>query len=428
MDVIKKLNSIAHPPNRGATAPATGGTAFYRPQTPKPEIHGAVEGREVQHAFGRFFLTESLHPWSASHGRIPLSRLLESEPWSYGLAGRDSRLSLLDLKQTLFLDTETTGLAGGTGTVAFLVGLGRFTGEGFLIEQFFMRDYDEERAMLATVRDRMDDCRFLVSYNGKSYDMNLLTARMTLSRISSPAADLPHFDLLHSARRLWKRRLADCSLINVERDVLGHVRQDDVPGFVIPSLYFEYLRTRDGSALAPVFRHNRLDLLALAALTATVGRIYQDPTVHLEHSLDFLSLGRAMESLFRMREAACCFLRALDFPVEPDEKREILLRLGSAWKRLGEWNKAVRTWEHLIKAGLFHASPYEELAKYYEHRIRDLGKAVFWTERALERMDLLEGLNPGSIFEEDRRNLGHRLQRLRQKQNGAWVKKTATRS
>jgi len=382
------------------------------------EIGRFVPGNETVNSAGHFFKSEQVFQTDHVHGRIPIDLLFETPASVFSLVGKDSTLAGLDFSKTVFLDTETTGLAGGTGTVAFLIGLGIFTENGFCIEQFFMRDYNEERAVLTALQERLQPFRFLVSYNGKGYDLNLLSTRFTLARMDNPAEDFPHLDLLHSARRLWKRRLGDCSLGSIERSVLGFVREDDVPSFIIPNLYFEYLRTRNAEKLAPVFRHNQMDILALAALAGLSGRIHHRPADHLDHPLDFISLGRAMEKLFRLEEAAACFRKALDHPLEPDEKEEALLRLGSVWKRMGAWDKAVQVWEYIVEHASFSTFPYEELAKYHEHRAGDFQKASWWTQRALDRIGVIGELNPDLFMDEDKRDLEIRLNRLKRKMKG----------
>jgi tetratricopeptide (TPR) repeat protein len=341
------------------------------------------------------------------------------------LAGRDDAIAGIDIRRAVFLDTETTGLAGGTGTVPFLTGIGTFTDSHFRIEQFFMRDYDEERATLAAVRDRLEGAEMLVTYNGKAFDLNLLAARFTLSRMRLKAVELPHLDLLFTARRLWKRRLGDCSLSNIERRVLAFEREDDVPGFLIPGLYFDYLRTRDAGRIAPVFRHNVWDILTLAALATVSGRIYGNPRETLEHPLDWISLGRTFESLCRWNEAADCFRRTLDFSLETDVRDEALLRLGFTLKRSGDWEKMIGVWEHMTKRAPHQIRSFEELAKYHEHRSGRLDEALSVVERALAQVELMESLRPAMGLEETRIELNRRLARLKKKLGRAIQKRTA---
>jgi uncharacterized protein YprB with RNaseH-like and TPR domain len=381
----------------------------------RQSIERHVQGSETTNAGGRFFRTGLLHPGDRAHGHVLLGRLFDVPSRVFELAGKDPALSSLDASRTVFLDTETTGLAGGTGTVPFLVGLGWFEGGGFRIEQYFMRDYDEERALLTALNGALEPFQYLVSYNGKAFDLGLLSTRFTLARMRNPFEGVPHLDLLHTARRLWKRRLSDCSLASIEREIVGFARENDVPGFIIPHLYFEYLNTGDAGPLAAVFRHNQWDILSLAALTVVTGQIFDRPQEHLGHPLDFLSLGRAMENRFRHGEAAACYSAALEHMLEPEDRGEALFRLGQAWKRLGQWEKAVGAWENAAEHMPFSTAPYEELAKYYEHRTQDFSKALAWTERALERIALLGELGSACPPDEDRQDLEIRMKRLKRK-------------
>jgi uncharacterized protein YprB with RNaseH-like and TPR domain len=379
------------------------------------DIERFVNGEERTNEYGRYFYSANLYPESQTHGRVSLDSIRESDPALMDWIGRDPALKDAELTAAVYLDTETTGLAGGTGTLPFLVGLGSFTEGGFLVEQFFMRDYDEEQAVLHAVRERLGEAGALVTYNGKAYDLNILDARWTLSRMSHPARDLPHLDLLFSVRRLWRRRLSDCSLVNVEKEILRFFRKDDVPGFLIPGLYFEYLRSRSAVSLEPVFTHNRWDIIALAALAALINRIYQNPGDMLEHSADLVSLGRAMENLPQTRAAVECFIKALESEPDPDEKGEIYRSLGLAWKRLGEWEKAVDIWNEMIDSQPYSTLPYEELAKYYEHRTREFERAIVVVQRALDRLAVMEALHTERTVPSDRQDLEYRLRRLKRK-------------
>jgi uncharacterized protein YprB with RNaseH-like and TPR domain len=376
-----------------------------------------VPGAERCAEEGCYFRSDSEFPLDHSHGCVRVDALFGIPADVLSQIGRDDGLAEANLRNAVFLDTETTGLAGGTGTVPFLIGIGSFTDSHFHIEQFFMRDYDEERAVLIAVRDRLEKAEMLVTYNGKAFDLNLLSTRFTLSRMRLKAEEIPHLDLLFTARRLWKRRLGDCSLSNVERQLLEFERRDDVPGSAIPGLYFEYLRTRDARRIAPVFRHNVWDILALAALAATAGRIYENPRETLDHPLDWISLGRSLESLCRYDEAADCFRQALDLPLGPDVREEVLLRLGFTLKRSGNWEKMVLVWEHMTEQAPHQMRSFEELAKYHEHRSGDLDVALAVVEKAVAQIELLETLRPGLRLEETRASLNRRLARLKKKIN-----------
>jgi uncharacterized protein YprB with RNaseH-like and TPR domain len=178
---------------------------------------------------------------------------------------RDASLIDLDLSRALFLDTETTGLAGGTGTVAFLVGLARFVDGALCVEQLIVPELGQERAVLARLAERIAAASCVITYNGKSFDWPLLRTRFVLCRMPVPA--LPcHIDLLHAARSVWKQRMSSVRLTDVEREILHFERQDDIPGAEIPARYFAFLRDGSAERLAPVLEHNQNDVIALAAL------------------------------------------------------------------------------------------------------------------------------------------------------------------
>lgn len=173
-----------------------------------------------------------------------------------------------DPGQWLFLDTETTGLAGGAGTLVFLVGLGRLRGDAFALTQYLCTSYAAERAMLAAVAGEVREGDHLVSFNGKSYDLPLLASRFRLNRTTATLGNLPHLDLLHTLRRAHRKTLPDCKLKTLEEKLLGFRRTDDLPGSQAPLAWQRWLRNKDGELLARVAKHNRLDVLVMAALMA----------------------------------------------------------------------------------------------------------------------------------------------------------------
>jgi uncharacterized protein YprB with RNaseH-like and TPR domain len=202
------------------------------------------------------------------------------------------RFEISDVSEWLFLDLETTGLAGGTGTYAFLVGLGRITPEGFHLRQHFLGDLAAERELLAALAPELEAAPLLVTYNGKLFDAPLLETRYRLARMRWPLEERPHLDLLYPARRLWKLRCGSARLLDLEQMILGHARAEDVPGSLIPHLYFDYLRGGDARPLEVVFRHNAEDLLTLAALAARLLTLAASPETTHDDSLELLGLAR----------------------------------------------------------------------------------------------------------------------------------------
>ncbi len=319
----------------------------YQPPPPGEIIPGA----EVETEFGRHFEMELL---TQRHGGFHLSRV-EELPLDALAALSGGALASSDPRRWVFLDTETTGVVGGAGTVAFLVGIGRIVDRGFLVRQYFMRDFDEEASLLAALTRELRDCDVLITYNGKTYDQPLLESRYILARQRPPFSRLEHLDLLHGARRLWKWRFESCRLVELENRILGFERFEDVGGAAIPQLYFDYLRTRRISRMKGVFHHNALDILSLACLTAVVPqRFGKDGGATLGHAGEMIGLGRWLHKEGRRDEAITLLERALkrlEYDRLPPERRlDTLLTL----------------------------------AKHYEHKMQDYPRALEMTLQALE--------------------------------------------
>jgi len=326
----------------------------------------------------------------------------------------------MDLAQTAFVDTETTGLSGGTGTYAFLVGVGRFVGGTFQVHQFFMRDPGEERAQLAAVAEAVADCTGLVTFNGRTFDVPLLTSRYTLHKLPFPLTAERHLDLLPPARRLWRRRLPSCALTSLEHHILGLERADDVPGWLIPYRYFTYQRDGDARPLVGVFQHNALDVLTMVSLVARLARAYRDPAAALDHGRDWLSLALAYAAAgdWARVVGACDDALAHDLP--PDEAGEAFYHLTLAAKRSGDWPRAVAVWDDLAGATIPRRMyPFEELAKYWEHRAPEpnLQRALGYAERARELVTS-GTLRPRRGRRTALADLDHRIDRLRRRMGG----------
>jgi uncharacterized protein YprB with RNaseH-like and TPR domain len=369
-----------------------------------PSVAELVGGREETTSHGRLLVARYEYQLHHSHGQLPLRSALEAPPDVLRLLSRQSPSESAP-KRLLYLDTETTGLAGGTGTYAFLVGAGFFEGDRFVLAQYFMRDLDEEPALISAMAALLADFDGVVTYNGRGFDLPLLETRFILSRRPWPQ-HLSHLDLLPPARRLWSSRLPDCRLGTIEARVLGLERIDDVPGALIPSLYFHYLRSRRAEALQSVFEHNRLDVLSLVTLTGWVARALADPEGLDLAPEEYVGLGRLWEGADEARGARC-YQAALSRGIGSPLRERLLLWLGRRAKREGLWPEALALWEAAIAEGSgFDPRPWEEIAKYYEHWRRDLAAAhrVAAQVHALaEREDAPEAV---------RAALAHRLSRL----------------
>lgn len=370
-----------------------------------------VEGEEVNTPHGKVFMSQEIYGSGYRHGGILLDRVMEIPTYPVSLVSRDESLIDLDFSHTLFIDAETTGLAGGTGTYAFLVGVGYFERNRFVTRQFFLRDFSEERAMLWVLEDLARRFRFLVTFNGKRFDIPLLETRFILSRMENPFKDLPNYDLLFPCRRIWRGAYEDCRLTTLESCVLDIHRQDDVPSEMIPYLYFDYLRRGDGSRVHRVFYHNRMDILSLVTLAARIHELVHTPqTASRSQWVEVYSLGKLFSRQKRMGEAIECFQDALRVCKESGEW-EILKSLSLALKREKQMDKAASIWMEMISLdGGCELFPYEELAKYYEHQMKDSTEALRLVREAFERLT--------DISPVERTALGHRYQRLLFKTKG----------
>lgn len=348
-------------------------------------IEEYVEGRVDTNAQGEFFLARQALPFGRPYGKFRISDLAAADLSTLSLVL--DNIPLPDPAKLVYLDTETTGLAGGTGTCAFLIGLGAVEGSQFVIRQFFLRDYPEEKALLAALAEALSPYEGIVTFNGKTFDLPLLETRYTLARMKAPFGRMIHLDLLHPARRLWKLRLASCELTNLEKGILGIARDGDVPGSEIPQIYFDYLRSGNAQHLQPVFFHNALDIVTLAALTVEMARALREEEGALASSLDLFSLSRILErAQVGDRSAAAC-RRALDQGLPEAVEARALWQLAAQHKRQREHAQAVELWQELSRREEPLAlRALEELAIHYEHRLRDAATALLFTTAAVERL------------------------------------------
>ncbi len=391
----------------------TGNTlpASRRPQPASHTIDSVVAGSFRATPRGEAFVAEQTFGEDYLHGNI--SHLVKSPLSLISEWANDSRIAELPISSFAFLDTETSGMAGGTGTYAFLVGAARFVDGKFALQQFFLRDPSEEPAMLEALINFLAPCEALVTFNGKSFDAPLLTTRYKLHRIPVPFKNYAHLDLLPLARRLWRDRLPSRALKYLEEHVLGFTRaSEEVPGYEIPWLYFDYLRTQDARPLGGVFYHNAMDVVAMAALLGHISELLADPyNGRVEHGLDFIALGKLYEDLNHWDEAARLFERGLELGLDESDFGVAAKRLSILQKKRGDVDQALRLWEQAAEKG--HIYAHVELAKYYEHKKRDAKTAIEWAKSArkeAERADL-----PAYIRKHWLEEIDHRLARLERK-------------
>jgi uncharacterized protein YprB with RNaseH-like and TPR domain len=344
-----------------------------------------VNGEVVSTPEGETFRAKEAFSNDFRCGEMTLSEILTLPTYPAHLLAKDERLKDLDLRRTLFLDTETTGLAGGTGTLAFLIGLGFFEGDAFVIHQLFMRDYSEERATLHLLRDLLNSFEFLVTFNGRHYDVPLLETRFILSRTASRIREMPNFDLLFPSRKIWKGAYNNCRLVTLESNLLGMERQDDIPSAWIPQLYFDYLRSGDAQRIHRVFYHNQMDILAMVGLTGRIHLVYHDPeAARPRKGIEHFALGRLFWDHGSIEKAIPCFEVALN-RCDDDLAWEVMKWLSRGFKKTRQENRARALWEEMetwrLKKDAF---PYVELAKYHEHRLRDYETAIAYVDKALK--------------------------------------------
>ena len=380
---------------------------------PKPvehfDINSVMSGALLPTPLGETFFYEERFAADYRHGQTPIRIAASMDVMSAWAA--DARLRELPIESFAFLDTETSGLAGGTGTYAFLVGAARFAENGeFILQQFFMRDPAEEPAMLEGLAQFLAPAHALVTFNGKAFDAPLLATRYRLHNIPIPFKDFAHLDLLPLARRLWRDRLESRALKYLEENILQAPRTiEEVPGYEIPYIYFDYLRDGDARPLKGVFYHNAMDVVAMAALLSHTAALLADPFHEgIEHGLDVIALAKLYEDLGQWDTAARLFERGLEMSLNESDFWKAVGRLSVLQKRRGDFVEAIRLWEKAASEG--HIYAYVELAKYYEHRQRDVKSALQWTQSALKEVDRAE--MPVYIRKHWQEELKHRLARL----------------
>jgi hypothetical protein len=322
--------------------------------------------------------------------------------------------SFADPSRLGFLDAETTGLARGTGTYGFLFGAARYDGDTFQIRQFFLRDPTEEPAQLVALENYLSPCTALVTFNGKTFDLPLLRTRYIVNGLGFPFADLPHLDLLSLARRLWRSRLPSRSLATLEREILHLPRTDeDVPGWMIPELYFDYLDDRDARPLSGVFYHNAIDVLSMAALLHHASNLLSDPLNGDVSAPDRADMGRWFEDLGQVDMATQLYEQALAGELSASIRSWIVHRWSHLEKGRDNLETAKRLWHEAAANGEIYA--HVELAKAYEHREGNYAGALFWTQLALDKIGEPDTAPAERLRWADA--LNHRLERLQRKKD-----------
>jgi uncharacterized protein len=317
----------------------------------------------------------------------------------------------INVKKLLFFDLETTGLAGGTGTYPFLIGIAFFENDRFKVVQYFLPEYDRDIYAYLDIKKNTKGKTILASFNGKSYDYPLLKNRFILNRFDDMFKDFRHIDLLHLSRRIWKNSLDSCSLGNIEQKIFKFSRLNDIEGYLIPNTYFSYLQNGNINDISNIIFHNEQDLVSLARLIIFLSQLENETKQKkisnseiialLDNAVKLKSLSKAKfyYDIVKMRNITKCEKSLFDY--------SLLL------KKHSKWEEALEIWEILIDNNVFILSALEELSKFYEHRKKDYLKAQKMTLRALKYIEIMTELNHYQEIEESKNRFNYRNNRLK---------------
>jgi len=385
------------------------GAAEHIGSCPGKDIADFIPGTVLTNACGSCYVIENRYSPEYIHGGCKIGAAAHIDREIIKALGRMDCCGL-QADRLLYLDTETTGLSGGTGTVAFLVGTGFYENGSYVVRQYFMRDYDEEAAMLSELNELISGHQGFVTFNGKSFDINLLQSRFVSNKIRTNISNKPNIDLLYPARKVWRMKLENCRLSSLEENILGQRRHDDIPGALIPSVYFEYLESRDASEIKRVIRHNEQDILSMVSLLYRLSVMLQNPLTESDGGLELLGLGSIFEASGKIDDMVDC-LEACTESGRFDVKLQAVKRLTGVYKRAGQYERALEHWQSIESEGsgfdLFHLV---EMAKYYEHKAKDPQKALQVVEKAFA-VCRRAGITEGRLAEE----LEKRRDRLKRK-------------
>jgi len=387
-----------------------------RKQVDREAVAELLGGKVQETPHGELIIVRNHVPLASRHGHIDLQRSTAIPGKTVRLLAQNRVSEQFDLTRALFLDTETTGLAGGTGTYVFLIGVGYFSATDFVVEQLFLPGLEAEIALLRHLEALLEPRRGLVTFNGKSYDVPLLVTRAIRQRLS-PVVELhEHFDLLHAARRLVKNDLGDCSLGTLEQGLLGVQRHGDIPGAEIPQIYMDYLRWGRTARLPAVLYHNRVDIVSLLALAVALAQKIDHAHAHAASHTEAERVAELHLKTHSPERAAEILQRLVQEP-DPSGRYdiEVLLNFARVQKRLQRFDQATAAWLQAIEQGPFVPEPFVELAKFAEHRQKDFRQALHYTERALRALETRVQFHDGRAGRELLRQLQHRRARLLRK-------------
>ncbi len=381
-------------------------------RSPKPDLYkkppvGIIRETDL----GPVWMVETAYDEGYLHGRTELSKSVPKTALDF--FGIENSREPINLNGAAVIDTETTGLAGGTGTYPFIIGIGFWRKNKFVVRQYILRDFSEEPAQLSAFTEDLNKTSSLMTYNGKSFDMPLLRTRFRINRMKVPFVDSPHVDLLHPCRRIYRNHFESFNLTFLEAMILGFERVDDVPSHLIPKIYFDFLQNRDDDLLIPILYHNRDDIVSLYMLAQETARRIDLALCGASNDDNmFLSLAkiRFMSRDYDDAEKILGFIKS-DF-AEMHVNDDAMMMKSITAKRVRDWNKAQSVWRQMIDCGRFGIFPHIELAKHLEHRVKDLGSALELTSSTIRLLEFERELLSGNEYRNSLSELKHRQKRL----------------
>jgi uncharacterized protein YprB with RNaseH-like and TPR domain len=342
---------------------------------------------------------ENSYALGSCYGQIPISMGLQIPGPILGFLSRDGAFAGLDLSSAVFLDLETTGLAGGTGTLPFLVGLAYYRDERFKVTQFFLSEMAEEDRLIRELAQFIQDMGFksVVTYNGKAFDMPLVETRFAMHRTPCPLRGLPHLDFLFSARSLWKHKHDSCRLFNLAQQIVQAERSEDIPGAEIPLRYFQYIRNGDFSLIDPILYHNQEDLLSLLGVVVAgavlVERNREGAERGEDDAMDLYGVAKLFERAGDAATSASLLEKALSGGrgLTAEVSQNARKKLSHHFKKNKDWEKALAFWQEMAAGE--EVDCFRELSMYFEHTAKDHGEAI---RVATEGLALAKGKSPAA--------------------------------
>ncbi len=386
------------------------------PETWIAQVAHELQIKVLQESNAFFFLRERVWPVFQDEAFTFLQeRGFVTERFHHLLGNATPRE--ISLRQAVFFDLETTGLAGGTGTYAFLVGIGTVENDAIRVRQYLLPDFSNEWLMLRHLSLIFQEHPITVSFNGKTFDIPLLSNRFVLNRMEDVLAERFHIDVLHVARRIWRHLLPTCDLQTLEKHVLGQERMEDIPGNLIPHVYFDFIRKRQAWLMEDVLEHNFQDIVNMVLLTHRLAAIAEAPDQFLNHPEEKMALADYLSKQRQTALALQVLQNVVDNPegLNTEQLTRAYFQYALLLKRRGESQQAIQYLWQLVERNQYRPAIIEELAKYYEHREKDYALALALVERAIQRLQVLEQLKGQAQSNKPLEALLHRKARLLRK-------------